>query len=70
MQNSHAKDYANHSFVAEVTWVTNDILSQTAYFGLGAADYGFRTSSFHRPKGRSIESTFGGGRFGNEGSAA
>jgi hypothetical protein len=36
-----ATDYANYSFVAEVTWVTNDILSQTAYFGLGAADYGF-----------------------------
>jgi hypothetical protein len=37
-------DYANHSFVAEVTFVTGDIDFQDAYFGLGAgqASY-FRT---------------------------
>jgi len=35
-----AADYANHSFVAEVTWVTFDMFSQAAYFGLGSAEYG------------------------------
>jgi hypothetical protein len=35
-----ATDYANHSFVAEVTWVTFDMFSQAAYFGLGSAEYG------------------------------
>jgi hypothetical protein len=36
-----ATDYANHSFVAEVTWVTFDMFSQAGYFGLGSAEYGF-----------------------------
>jgi hypothetical protein len=36
-----ATDYANHSFVAEVNWVTFDMFSQSAYFGLGSAEYGF-----------------------------
>ncbi len=36
-----ATDYANHSFVAEVTWVTSDMFLQAGYFGLGAAEYGF-----------------------------
>jgi hypothetical protein len=35
-----ADDYDNHSFVAEVTWVTDDLFSQDAYFGLGSAAYG------------------------------
>jgi hypothetical protein len=33
-------DYANVSFVAEVSWVTADIFSQAAYFGLGSAEHG------------------------------
>lgn len=33
-------DYANVSFVADVTWTTTDLLSQSAYFGLGSAEYG------------------------------
>lgn len=36
-----AADYANHSLVAEVTWVTTDMTTQAAYFGLGSAEYGF-----------------------------
>jgi hypothetical protein len=35
-----APDYANHSFVAEVSWVTSDMFSQAGYFGLGSAAYG------------------------------
>ncbi len=35
-----AADYGNHSFVAEVTWVTTDMSSQAAYVGLGSAEYG------------------------------
>ncbi|HEY3392424.1 MAG TPA: PEP-CTERM sorting domain-containing protein [Lacipirellulaceae bacterium] len=35
-----AGDYDNHSFVAEVTWVTDDMFSQDAYFGLGSGAYG------------------------------
>jgi len=35
-----AADYANHSFVAEVTWITADMFTQAAYFGLGSAEYG------------------------------
>lgn len=34
-------DYANHSFVAEVTWVTVAIDAQSSYFGLGSSEYGF-----------------------------
>jgi hypothetical protein len=33
-------DYANVSFVAEVTWITSDIASQASYFGLGSAEFG------------------------------
>jgi len=33
-------DYANVSFVAEVTWTTTDMFSQAGYFGLGSAEYG------------------------------
>lgn len=35
-----APDYANHSFVAEVTWSTFNMFSQAGYFGLGSAEYG------------------------------
>jgi hypothetical protein len=43
-------DYANVSFVAEVTWVTTDMLSQAGYFGLGSADYGsFRIADWGTP---------------------
>jgi hypothetical protein len=33
-------DYANVSFVAEVTWVTTDIMPQASYFGLGSGELG------------------------------
>jgi hypothetical protein len=33
-------DYANVSFVAEVTWTTLDVSTQSAYFGLGSGEYG------------------------------
>jgi hypothetical protein len=35
-----ADDYDNHSFEAEVTWVTDVMAGQAAYFGLGSAAYG------------------------------
>lgn len=43
-------DYADVSFVAEVTWVTGDISSQAGYFGLGSAEYGsFRIADWGTP---------------------
>ncbi len=43
-------DYADVSFVAEVTWVTGDLASQAAYFGLGSAEYGsFRIADWGTP---------------------
>jgi hypothetical protein len=33
-------DYANVSFVAEVTWVTSDMSFQAGYFGLGSGEHG------------------------------
>jgi hypothetical protein len=35
-----ATDFANYSFTAEVSWVTSDMFSQAAYFGLGSAAFG------------------------------
>jgi hypothetical protein len=45
-----ATDYANHSFVAEVTWVISDVFAQAAYFGLGSGEYGsFRIADWGTP---------------------
>jgi hypothetical protein len=45
-----AADYANHSIVAEVTWVTTDMSTQAAYIGLGSAEYGaFRIADWGTP---------------------
>jgi hypothetical protein len=43
-------DYADVSFVAEVTWVTTDMFTQAAYFGLGSAEFGaFRIADWGTP---------------------
>src|SRR5262249_40941478 len=43
-------DYANVSFVAEVTWVTSDMTFQAGYFGLGSAEHGsFRIADWGTP---------------------
>jgi hypothetical protein len=45
-----AADYANYSFVAEVTWVTDVMFGQAAYFGLGSAEFGeFRIADWGTP---------------------
>ncbi len=43
-------DFANYSFTADVTWVTNDYFATAAYFGLGSGEYAqFRIADYNGP---------------------